>query len=1022
MKFTDWMQHHRRSILFLIAILAAGGLAVSFNLPVALFPRIDFPRVVVGVDAGDRPADLMAIEVTRPIEETIRSVPGVRKVRSNTSRGSADISIDFDWGDDMVAAMLQVESAVNQVLPNLPSGVSFTVRRMDPTVFPVLAYSLTSDTHTLTDLRDIAQYQLLPLLSTVNGVARVEVQGGAVEEYEVVVDPGRIESMGLSIEDVANALSAANVISAVGRMEDHYKLYLIVSDTRLKNLSGIADTIIRSGANGLVRLENIATVKKGVAPQWTRVTADGHDAVVFQIYQQPGGNTVAIAKAVKAKLDGFKGSLPADVTIANWYDQSDLVVSAAGSVRDAVLIGLLFAAIVLWIFLRNMKMTFIAAVMVPSVLAATVLLLNVLHMSFNIMTLGGLAAAVGLIIDDMIVMEEQIVRGLAEMKDHRRGVVTAIRELTLPLSGSSASTIIIFAPLAFLSGVTGSFFKALSLTMASSLFISFFVAWLGVPLLAGRLLTRKDAEQEIEGRMGKWFLKQYRRLAGGLIDHPRLLLPIIFILIGAGWFAHHQLGSGFMPKMDEGGFILDYRAPAGTSLTETDRLLRQVETILKNTPEVETYSRRTGLQLGGGITEANEGDFFVRLKPLPRRPIEEIMDDVRERVETTVPGLDIELLQLMEDLIGDLTAVPQPVEIKMFSDDGKILRTVAPKVADAIAQVKGVVDINDGIVLAGDALIVHVDRDKAALEGIDPEEVTRIISGYLNGIVTTQVQQTPKMIGVRVWSPEEARSTADLIATLRIKTPDGHVLPLSRIAKLEEVTGQPQIVHEDLKRMVAVTARISGRDMGSVISDIKQALSRPGLIPKGMYYELGGLYRQQQIAFKGMMQVFIAAVLLVFLLLLFLYEKFRVAYSVMATTLLSLSAVFIGLFLTHIEINISSMMGLTMIIGIVTETAIFYISEYKMMPEGLSQKEALILSGEKRIRPVAMTTMAAILALMPLAVGSGQGSAMLQPLAVSIVSGLCIQLPLVLMVLPVFLSLFKSRRNDNDGQSFPPEK
>ncbi len=1012
MKFTYWMQRHRRSILFLMAILAAGGLVASLSLPVALFPHVDFPRVVANLENGDQPADIMAIQVTRPIEEAIRSVPGVVSVRSNTSRGSADISINFGWGDNMPEAVLQVESAINQALPALPPGVSFVVRRMDPpTVFPVLAYSLTSDTRSLVELRDIAQYQLRPLLSSVEGVARIEVLGGEKEEYEVTVDPARIEAMGLSLNDVAKALSAANVIQAVGRMEDHYKLYLIVSDTRIQNLAGIRETIIRSGANGLVRLDDIATVKKGTSPEWTRVTADGHDAVIFQIYQQADGNTVGISKAVKQKLAGYQSQLPQGVKIANWYDQSELVISAAGSVRDAVLVGLLFAALVLWIFLRNAKMTFIAAVMVPSVMAATILLLYVLHMSFNIMTLGGLAAAVGLIIDDMIVMEEQIVRKLRDMGDHQLGVVTAIKELTHPLAGSSASTTIIFAPLAFLSGVTGAFFKALSLTMASSLLISFFVAWLGVPIVAGHLLSKKDAEQEAEGRVGKWFVTKYEKWVGGLLDHPWLLLPIIAVLIIIGGIAAHRLGSGFMPTMDEGGFILDYRAPAGTSLTETDRLLRQVEKILEKTPEVSTYSRRTGLQLGGGITEANEGDFFVRLKPYPRRPIEAIMDDVRGRVETSVPGLEIEMAQLMEDIIGDLTAVPQPIEIKLFSDNNITLLSLAPKLAEKIRKIPGVVDVKDGIALAGDALSIHVDRDKAALEGVDPDEITQTIASYLSGIVTTQIQRDAKIIGVRVGTAPQGRTTARQIASLRLKAPDGHFFPMGRIVKIEEVTGQPQIMHEDLKRMVAVTGRITGRDMGSVIKEIKQALSQPDVIPKGVYYELGGLYRQQQIAYRGLMAVFVSAVLLVFLLLIFLYEKFRIAYSVMATTLLALSSVFIGLWVTGTEINISSMMGLTMIIGIVTETAIFYLSEYRLTPFDIPQKQALVLAGKNRIRPVAMTTVAAILALMPLAVGRGQGSAMLQPLAIAIVSGLCIQMPLVLIVLPGFLSLFKSRRD-----------
>ncbi len=1012
MSFTDWMQKHHRSILFLIAVLAAGGIACSLSLPVALFPHVDFPRVVIGLDAGDRPADRMAIEVTRPVEEAIRAVPGVRSVRSTTSRGCADISINFDWGQDMVAAMLQVESYINQVLPTLPPGTSFTVRRMDPTVFPVLAYSLTSDNHGLVELRDVALYQLRPLLSTVKGVARVGVQGGARAEYQVMVNPERLDALGLTMEDVARALSAANVIQAVGRMEDHYKLYLGISDTRLKGIKDIEETIIRSGKNGLVRLDDIATVSLATAPQWTRVTADGHDAVILQVFQQPGGNTVQIAGDCKKKLDEFRKHLPKGIRIANWYDQSELILSSAGSVRDAVLIGILFAVVVLWLFLRNIKMTFIAAIMVPSVLAATILLLRVFHMSFNIMTLGGIAAAVGLVIDDMIVMEEHIVRRLGEGGRRHEKVMSAVREMTRPLAGSTASTTIIFAPLAFLSGVTGAFFKALSLTMASSLVVSYLVAWLGVPILAGHLLGQKDATEEKAGVVSRSFFRWYQGVMGLVLARPWLALPGILVFVAAGWLAYHHLGSGFMPGMDEGGFILDYRAPAGTSLTETDRLLRQVEAILQATPEVETYSRRTGLALGGTITEANEGDFFVRLKPPPRRSIEAVMDDVRTRVEREVPGLEIEMAQLMEDLIGDLTAVPQPIEIKLFSDDDALLGRLAPRVAGAIRRIPGVVDVKDGIVFAGDALMVHVDRDKASLEGVDPETVTGMLSHYLQGVVTTQIQQAPKMVGVRVWIPKGLRATARDIEALCLRAADGHLFPLRRIARVEVVTGQPQITRDDLKRMVAVTGRISGRDMGSVIRDVKKALDRPGLLPKGVYYELGGLYRQQQIAFAGLLAVFASAVVLVFLLLLFLYERFRTAFCVLANTLLALTAVFLGLWLTGTEINISSMMGMTMIVGIVTETAIFYLSEYRSLPKDLPREEALILAGKNRMRPIAMTTVAAILALMPLALGIGQGAAMLRPLAIGIIAGLCVQLPLVLIVLPVFLSVLAGKRGE----------
>jgi CzcA family heavy metal efflux pump len=1008
--FHAWTHRHVRSILFLMAALSIGGLVSGWGLPVALFPEVSFPRLRVEVDAGDRPAERMALEVTYPIEQALRAIPGVRSLRSTSSRGSADISVNFDWGQDMIVAMLQAESQIAGLIPTLPSGTRFEVKRMDPTVFPVIAYSLTSTTHSLVELRDLATYDLRPLLSTISGVANVDVQGGAVEEYRVVVNPVKLQSLGMTLGDVAKGISAANVLTAVGRLEDFGKLYLVISDTRFASLDQISQTVLRSGANGVVRLEDVATVRKDTTPNFTRVTADGHNAVLFQVYQQPGGNTVEIAREVKAKLEKARQRLPSDIHMANWYDQSDLILASAGSVRDAVLIGVGLSAVVLLLFLRNWKVTLIATLAVPAVLASTVLLLYVLHMSFNIMTLGGMAAAVGLIIDDAIVMVEQITRRLRSGSGpESERVMRATAEFTRPLIGSSVSTIIIFAPLAFLSGVTGAFFKALSLTMALSLVISFLIAWLAIPVLAAHLLGPKDAVQEEGGWLMRLAHRRYTRVMHRLLARPWLIALVIIPMVCLGYLAYRHLASGFMPVMDEGGFIIDYNARPGTSLTETDRLLRQLEGILRATPEVQTYSRRTGLQLGGGLTEANSGDIFVRLKPLPRRPLEEVMNDVRRRVEHSVPGLQIETAQLMEDLIGDLTAVPQPIEVIIYSDDPGTLEATARAVAEGIRKVAGVEEVKSGIVLAGDALEIKVDRVRAALEGMDPDAITRRLNNLLTGDVTTQIPRGPKLVGVRVWTARDLRATLPDLNELQLRAPDGHLFPLQRVATLRTVTGQPEITRDDLKRMVAVTARISGRDLGSTIRDVQAVLQRPGLIPAGATYRLGGLYEQQRIAFRGLLVVIIAAIALVFLLLLFLYESLRVAAAMLLTTMLVQTAVFMGLWLTRTELNITSIMGMTMIVGIATEVAIFYYSEYAGLPDDPSAAPRLITAGVNRMRAITMTTVAAILALLPLALGLGQGAAMQQPLAIAIIAGLIAQLPMVLIVLPAVLRLLHPR-------------
>ena len=996
---TQWAYFHRRSILFALGLFAIAGFFTIYSTPVSLFPQVIFPRVVINMDAGDRPAERMMVEATWPVEEAVRTVPGVVSVRSNTSRGSADISINFVWGLDMVSAMMQVESAINQIRSTLPATLAFTVRRMEPTVFPVLGYSLTSAKQSQVELRDIAQYQIRPVLSAISGVANIEVLGGAIAEYQVIVNQARLNALGLNLDDIAKALAAANVIHAVGRLEQDYKLYLGLSNTQFQNGEQIAQTIVRKGSNGLVFLEDVAQVVKTTAPQWQRVTADGKDAVLFQIIQQPDGSTVEIAHAVQKQLVAFQKKLPADIKIAKWYDQSDLIVASADNVREALLIGLGLAIVVLFVFLRNGKVTLIAAITVPMALSATALVLYITGQSFNIMTLGGMAAAVALIIDDAIVMIEHIMRRMRDNTgSYLERIHLAVDEFTKPLAASSGATIV-----TFLSGVSGSFFKALSLTIASVLAISFLVSWLAVPLLASHTLNDKDTLHKAEAKTTRWLHHQYERVMQRILPRPWLMLVALLPLLLGGSFAYQNIGSGFMPAMDEGGFILDYRAAPGTSVSETDRLLRQVEVILRQNPEVETYSRRTGLSLGGHITEANEGDFFVRLKPLPRRGLDEVMDAVREQVLSKVPGLDIEMAKLMEDMIGDLTAVPEPIEIKLYSDDGEVLATLAEKVVHELEKTPGVVDINSGVIPAGDALNIRVLRDKAALDGLSVEDVNLALNSYLIGATPTQVQEGLKMVNVRVWIPESERSTRNVLNNLRIRAPDGHWVPLQRIAVIAVETGQAQIKRDNLKRMVAVTARISGRDLGSTIADITKVLDQPDMLPREVYYVLGGLYEQQQVAFKGMLAVFLSAVALVFVLLLYLYESFPVALAMILTTLLSVTAVFIGLWFTQTELNIMAIMGMTMVIGIVTEVAIFYYSEYESLPDSVKGIQRMVDAGRNRMRPIVMTTLAAIFALMPLAMGIGAGSEMLQPLAIAIVSGLIVQIPLVLIMLPTIL-------------------
>ncbi len=1014
MNFAAFASRRRRSLLTLIGLLVAGGVLAAFIMPVSLFPEVRFPRIAVTVDAGDRPADQTEAVITRPVEQAIRAIPGVRDLRSTTGRGAVEISINFGWGSDMDLALQRVQSALAAAQQTLPAGVAFDVRRQDPTVDPVAAYSLTSARATPVELRRFADLTLAPVLSTIDGVARVQSQGGAPGEYRIEADPAKLWADGLSIADVATAVAGANVLTATGKVEDEGRLLLVLTESRLTEPRQIADVVVKTVGGAVVRVGDVATVSAEPAPQWIRVSADGRDAVLVNIYQQPGGNTVRIAREVRAAFARVRGQGPADMQVRAWYDQSDLILDSAAALRNAIVIGVVLAALVLLVFLRNWRVTLAAVVAVPVVLAAATLVLTLFGQSFNIMTLGGMAAAIGLIIDDAIVMIEHIERRLAEESVRgRQGIERAVQEFMRPLAGSSAATTVIFIPLAFLTGVTGAFFKALSITMAVSLALSFLVAWWLVPVLVEQLATRHGRVAALDER-GR-FLSRYRRLLEASVARPLVSLGAVVALAALGLVCFLNVGSGFIPKIDEGGFVLDYVAPPGMSLTETDRLVRQVEAIVSATPDVDTYSRRTGTQLGGGLTEPNTGDIFIRLKRGGRRPIEQVMNDMADQVQAQVPGLEIETAQLMEDLIGDLTAVPQPIEVKLYAQNAALANQAGAQVAEAIGKVRGVTEVKSGVVIAGDGLDIQVDPVRAELEGIDAGEATKQIGDLLSGNVATQVQSGANLVDVRVWTPAAARARVDQIGGLMLKSPaDGHPFPISRIATLKIINGQAEIDRENMRLMDAVTARVEGRDVGSTASEVERLVARPGFLPAGVTFEMGGLFAVQRGAFRDLMLVFAAAVAAVFVLLLVIYERFRVAGVILAMPLVAASAVAVGLFLTGVELNIMALMGMTMIVGITTEVAIFYFTEYEaLLAEGLAPDAALVQAGVNRVRPIAMTTLAAILALAPLALALGGGASMERPLAIAIIAGLVVQGPLVLLAMPALYRIVGGVRADD---------
>jgi len=1010
---SKWLSHQARFLLASFIVLTFAGSFAIIKLPVSLFPTIQFPRISVSLEAGDRPVDQMEAQITRPSEEALRAIPGVRNIRSQTSRGSSEISVSFNWGRDMTIAALQAESELARLSPSLPQGFVFGVRRMDPTIFPVLGYSVTSDKASLVSLKNFAQYELRPLLTSVDGVAEVSVLGGRDAEYQIIIDPVRLQTLGLSNADVEAVLNGGNLVAAAGRLEDRSRLFLTLVDNRLTGVEDIGQIILKTSGNAIVHLDDVADVRLASAREWTRVTADGKTAVLVNIRQAPNANSLALATEVKSILARESPRFPPGVIITPYYDQSELIQSAAGSVRDAILIGTLLAGLILFLFLRSIRFVLIVAILLPAVLVSTALVLLVMGMSLNIMTLGGMAAAVGLIVDDIVVMLEHITRKLS---DKSMGVLMAASEMTKPLIGSSLATIVVFAPLAFLSGVSGGFFKALAVTMAAALAFSMIYAMVVSPLLAlgfARVEDAKRAEQS-----NAWLTQlssRYESMMHTLLARPRTL-AIVFIVVGItiGGFSATRVASGFMPQMDEGGFVLDYVARPGLSLSETDRLIVQMEDIIQSVPDVASYSRRTGLQLGGGLTEANEGDMFVRLKSFPRRDIETVMAEIRQRITLDVPGLEIETIQLMGDLIGDLTAVPQPIEIKFYSTDPAAMKGAAGLALTAVEAIPGVVEVKKSDRVAGDGIVITFDRAHLALEGLDPAAAASQLEVLTGGRIAGSVQAGERTINIRIWSPEEMRSRVETLQQMILRSVDGHILPLSRVAKITIANGQSQSSRENLQPMTTITGRLEGRDMGSAMRDVTKVMS--GIVlPAGVHYEFGGLYAEQQKSFRDLMVVFGAAFVLSALLLIFIFRDLSQVIAILGVVGLSVAGVMAGLILTSTELNIAAMMGLTMIIGIIAELGVFYFAEF---PDNEIKDEHRIEAGRARLRPIFMSAAIAILALAPLALKIGQGSALLAPMAIAIISGLIIGAPLVLIAAPLFHSALE-RGSSRTPKSVP---
>ncbi len=1021
-----WLARTTRTIFFFATVLTVAGVYVAFKVPISVFPETDFPRVLIAVDNGVMPVEQMAVTITRPIEDAINSVPGLQSVRSTTSRGTAEVSLFFDWNVDMVTELQLVDAALSRVRQALPTTMNISTKRLTFASFPILGYSLTSDTVPLTRLWEIATYELKPPLNRVSGVSTVIVQGGQVPEFHVVPNLALMQAAGVTIHDLASAIEASNIIDSPGLYEANHQLILGLVGAQVHNADEIRQLVVKTTATGApVRVADVANVEDGTMPVYTNVTSNGKSAVLLSITRQPTSNTVAVANGVAAQVTELRKKLPPGVKLDIFYDQSQLVRDSISSVRDAIFIGLVLACIILFLFLRDWTSSLIAGLVIPVTIAVTILCLWIMGESFNLMTLGGLAAAIGLVIDDAIVVVENIVMHRDNGEPRAEAVRKALHELTAPLIGSTITPVVVFLPLVSVSGVTGQFFRALAFTMTAALLTSLALALTWTPGLSFVLLRQERNEgghDHSAGRALTKVLHTHHLVLDWALTKPLWTGVICLLLVIATWAGYRALGTDQLPKMDEGGFILDYIAPAGSSLTETNRILDHVEHILHSIPEVESTSRRTGMELGyAAVTEANRGDFSVKLKAKRHRSVEDVMEDVRAEIKRTEPELDIELFQILQDVINDLSNAPEPIQIKIFSNDEALLTQLGPRVGDAIEKIPGVVDMENGIdnTISGPATSFQVTPSVASRLGFTPQEVSEDATSILDGIpISSPLIANGRPYTIRVRLSNETRKSFDSISNTVFNSASGHTANLSSLATIQQLPPQNEVRRENLQRLAAVTANLEGTDLGTAIGKVKQTVAELHL-PSTVRVEYGGMYEEQQKSFQELLRVLLLALALVFGVLLTEFRNFPAPIAILTSSVLSIAGVILALLITHTTFNVASFMGLIMVIGIVAKNGILLLdADEKYRAQGASAREAMMHAAQRRLRPIVMTALAAVCGMLPLAFAIGAGSQMLQPLAIAVIGGLCISMVLSLVVTPlVYYLLTRNRESQPESQA-----
>ncbi|MDQ2667261.1 MAG: efflux RND transporter permease subunit [Gemmatimonadota bacterium] len=1018
----------RRFVYLVVVLLCVAGIWSALQLPSAIYPELQFPRIAIVAQGSSLGSRQVVFAISQPLEEAVGVVPGVTRVQSRSIRGASELSVTFSPSTDMAYALQQTQARVNQVRNDLPPGLDVQVERLSPAVFPIVSYNLEGGSPSM--LYDIARYQIRPVLSRVPGVGRVDVQASDVREIEVIADPVRLAEQGLSYDDIANAIKASITVAAVGRVAQDYKQFLVITAQEATTPEDIGNVVVGHG----LRVRDVATVELGTEDHVRIVAGDGRPAALLNITRQVGGNTVAIADSVEKAAVNIRKTLPQGVTLKPIYDQASLVRDATKSVRDAMLIGAVLAVIILFIFLRKGRITAISAASIPLTLAITVFVMSLVGQTFNLMTLGAMAIAIGIVIDDAVVISENIVRHLGFTPDRDRAIREAVQELIIPVTTSTITTVVVFLPLRLLQGVVGQFFAALSITLTIAVLISLVLAVTIIPLLAEAFLVAEPAEEIAEsanpipvhaggkgktkgvlasiGRAIDTLSDKYQRALDRALHHTRFMIAGAVLMIVAGVFVYKLVPSGFLPEIDEGAFVLDYWTPGGTALVETDRQVHLIEQILLKIPEVEGLSRRTGAELGLFATEQNRGDMVVRLKPAGNRSrsSQEVINDARVQIASAVPRVRVEFVQILSDVINDLAGAARPVEIRLFGADLDALEAYAKKLEPGMSKVGGIEDFFSGAVEQAPELMMHINSAEANRVGLTPDQVGAAVNGALLGVPAGEVRLQDRSIGVRVRAPDAVRMDALRLGALPVVIPASRTTaPLSALATFEPTQSRSSYTRENQQQMITMTSDVTA-PLGTVMSGVNAVLAA-NPVPAGIRMEVGGQSAGQREAFKSLLTVLALAIAAVIAVMVLQFRSFVEPLVVLAAAPISFVGAMALLLITGTPLNVSSFMGLILLVGLIVKNGIILLdfTHHYMLTENEALEPALLEAGRVRLRPILMTTLCTLFGLLPLALGLGAGSEMQKPLALAVIGGLALSTPITLFLVPTFLVAVRGR-------------